>query len=261
MTDELDGMTITDNAETGEETTDVAPEESTELEESAPSEETPEEKPEEKKVEPGVVKRIGKLTARYYTEKNRADTAEKKLAEMQQQPVVSTKKAPTLEDFDYDEDKYNQALIDHRVDSALSEREQKIHSQKAQVEASSIQDGYNKKVSESGLEDEVYDAFSKLSDAKIPLGHAVDAIQMDDNGPAITVFLGNNLEEADKIAGMNPVQAALEIGRISAKLSAVKTKKTTKAPDPVKPAGGSSVAITKDIASKSMEDIMSDDSI
>jgi len=59
------------------------------------------------------------------------------------------------------------------------------------------------------------------------------------NGPDVVYHISQNPDEADRIALLDPVSAATEMGAIGAKLATAKPKpKTTSAPDPVEPVGG-----------------------
>lgn len=70
----------------------------------------------------------------------------------------------------------------------------------------------------------------------------VEAIGLSEHGPAITDYLAQHLDEADRIARLPPHIAALHLGRIEAKVSAPKSKPVTKAPDPAPTLGGGAAA-------------------
>ncbi len=242
----------------------VSDDKPTDGEDSAPLDEKNEtEQPEKKKTSPGVQKKINKLTGKVYAERNRADAAEARLREIEQNSVPTQTGPPTLEDFDYDEDQYQKAVIDHQVTAALSKRD--IDNQKRSIaqERESRNRDFNQRVSESGIPQEDYlDSISNIRDSQIPISaELVDAMQMDANGPHVTKYLGDNLDVLDKISNMPPVQAALEIGKISANIAVNRTKKTTNAPDPVQTAGGSNVKMSKNVEDMDMDAIMQDDSI
>ncbi len=269
---DLDEMVVLDNAETGAEDTGTeaaateTDNETTDLEESAPLEDeqtTGKPAEEKKKVPEGVQKKINKLTGKVYAETHRANEAEAKLNELQQSQAKTPGVAPKIEDFDYDDDAFNEAVIAHNVNKALDKRDQENQSQKQKTKNDELINDYNERVFKSDIKEADYtESYNNLVEARIPLSVEVQSvIQADERGPYITQYLGNNLEEAARIANLNPMQAAREIGKLSVKLSSVRNKKTTKAPDPVTNAGGGSVQISKDTASKSMDDIMADDSI
>jgi hypothetical protein len=259
-------MSEIENAEESKIYADIEAEITGENKESAPSEvevtepetevETETDVEIETEVEPdkpksdGVQKRINKLTGRVYSERAKREEAERKLAEFEKKPELP-EKAPTLEDFDFDEDLHKEALIKYSVDAALSERDQKSQSQTIEDQRKEASIKYNKRVEESGIGDEIKEASLNLVDAKIPISmEAIDAIYEDENGPLITKYLGNNLDKVEELSNMSPLSAVREIGKLSVKLSTVKPKKTTKAPAPVKIAGSGGTASVKDIGDK-----------
>jgi hypothetical protein len=62
------------------------------------------------------------------------------------------------------------------------------------------------------------------------------SIQASDVGPEVAYYLGANPKEADRIARLDPVLQAKEIGRIEAKLSSdPPVKRTSSAPAPIRP--------------------------
>lgn len=85
-----------------------------------------------------------------------------------------------------------------------------------------------------------YEDFDDVAfDDSLPITDAMaNAIMTADNGPEIQYYLGNNPAEAKKIAGMDPISQVRAIGRLEAKLLTPSPKKTTSAPKPVKPLGG-----------------------
>jgi hypothetical protein len=77
----------------------------------------------------------------------------------------------------------------------------------------------------------------------VPMAHAIIAAE---NGPAIAYHFGKNPAEAARISALNPVQAMIEIGRLSATLGMKPAVTVSKAPDPITPlASASERATTK----------------
>ncbi len=58
------------------------------------------------------------------------------------------------------------------------------------------------------------------------------------DGPDIAYHLGRNPDEAWRIARLDPLSAAREIGRIGAMTAPPPGRRVTGAPDPVRPVGG-----------------------
>ena len=69
----------------------------------------------------------------------------------------------------------------------------------------------------------------------------LDVIVDSDEAAKIINYLGSDLDEAARITSLPPVRMAREITKLEAKLAG-QTKKTSNAPDPIKPIGGKSVA-------------------
>jgi hypothetical protein len=219
--------------------------------ESAPE---PEVKPEEPEVkEDGFQKRINKVTADKYAEKRRADEAEQKLKELQAAaPVQSVSDAPKLEDFDYDQDKYNDALIDHRVNAAVNKQVATQKEASSQESAQKAAQAFNERVATFGKDD-----FNDVANAipVLPSGVA-DALVGAENGAELIYHLGTHLDVADKLSSMTPQMAMMELGRISANMSAQPETKLSAAPEPITPisSGGS---LSKDIGEMSMAELYS----
>lgn len=83
--------------------------------------------------------------------------------------------------------------------------------------------------------------FEKVAlDDSVPCSQAMAAlIKESDHGPEVAYWLGSNRDVAARIASLHPVQAALEIGRIEARVSAPTAPRFTQAPPPVKTVGNS----------------------
>ncbi len=73
----------------------------------------------------------------------------------------------------------------------------------------------------------------------------VHLIQTSDKNVALAYHLGTNLDVAERIASLPPVQAARELALLESRLEIPKPKTVTTAPDPVKPANGASVNTKK----------------
>jgi hypothetical protein len=191
----------------------------------------------------GVQKRIDELT-RNWREAERREAA--LLAMLQQktpaqpepaksEPQVATR--PKLEDFNYDETAYQAALdeyyekkADEVVERKLSQREQER--QKTERVKSWKTREAEFKAKNPDYEELAY--FAPISDAMGEL------IQESEHGPELAYYLGKpeNREEALRIAQLDPVKAAREMGRLEAKFEkpaippAPKPVAVSKAPPP-----------------------------
>jgi hypothetical protein len=243
--------------------------EGTANEESAPpgSEETQQESGKEvqgeaqeadpEKKESGIQTRINELVGKYHGEKRRADYLEQEIEKLKtQQKPSSWVKEPKIEDYDYDESKYQQALIDYRVDQRLNAQQISYAQEKAKAKRQEAQKSFAQKVAKANIPN--YAQVAQTLIESIPLQWDITkAIQADEKGPELVVYLGKHLDFAEKINAMEPSVAALELGKLSAKLGPVQpTKKKSNAPTPVKTIKSGGSGSSKSLEEMSMEEIM-----
>ena len=214
------------------------------------SESAPEEKPAKK---PGWEKRIDVLTA-----KLRA--AERELAQREAAPPTPAEpdKAPSIDDFDSDED-YLAARARHEAQQLFAEERRKADAAEARkvqeaeesAAASSVQ-----KMFARGLD--AHDDFEALVTApSLPLtNEMLAAIATTDNGHDVAYHLGKNPGEAEAISELGAVQQAIAIGRLGERLANTQTV-VSAAPDPVIPVDDTSAGISDPMSdSQSIEDWM-----
>jgi len=211
-----------------------APEE--QVAENEPEVEPAETAPEQTPAEIAIQKRINRAVAKQNAEKRRADEAERKLSEFQSTKTAPDA-APKIEDFDHDEVKYQDALIDYRVSKAVNSHSETQAEEQRKLSAQADQETFNGRISAFDKPD-----FAEAAQAvpDLPNGVAAALVQAE-NGPEIIYHLGKNLDIADKLAGMTPNMAMMEIGRISATMNTKPPVKLTSAPEPIEPvsSGGS----------------------
>jgi len=162
---------------------------------------------------------------------------------------------PKLEDFDYDEGRYTEALIKYQVQKQLEDQKQQNSQESIDAKMQSKVANFAAKEAEFGASNPDYQDVVQ----KIPQLHpdTLDVIYSMDNGPEMAHYLGKHLDIADEIATAKPVVAAMKLGQIAAKLAATtKTVETTLAPEPVDTLSGASSGITKDASEMSMDEIM-----
>ena len=170
--------------------------------------------------------------------------SDRQVAEMQArlEALEQTSKAPvndaepTLEDFDYDEDKFTDALVEFKVNKRITENESS--NKQKQLEATA-QDNLNRfntaaatYMSANPGYKQAVDAFGNTMIAQ----NVANAILESDNAPAIHHALLNDVEQLSKLENMPANQMYREFGRLEASLiKGVKTakKKTTNAPTPI----------------------------
>lgn len=181
--------------------------------------------------EDGYQKRINKVTADKYEQQRRADAAEAKLKELEAKAAPSA--APTLEDFDFDDVAFQAALIERKVEETLSKREAEQQKALAQQEQQKAADYFGSQIEQLAKPD-----FDDVASSIPTLPEGVAGALMQSEGGAEMIYhLGTHLDVAEKIAGMTPSQAMMELGRISANMTADPVK-TSAAPEPLEPLSG-----------------------
>ena len=257
MSEEEQEQTATIEAENTEETAGAEPEGANEEAEQQPTEQPAlEEEP------GGFQKRINKITADKHEYRRRAEAAEAKLKESFQQPAPAAGEVPSLEQFDYDEEKYQDALIAYKVDQRLGAAQREKEQRRQQERQRKAADDFAKKVAAAKVPADYSEKIYAL-DASVPLqSDVIEAIQHLRNGPNVAYYLAENLDVADTIYRLPRSARTAEIGIISAQLSAGRKtiKPASKAPNPVNPVK-SGVSSAKNIREMSMEEIMADPNI
>jgi len=206
--------------------------------ESAPEEEAPEVEPEQEETpEPdNIQKRFNKLTKEKYDAKREAEELRKRLEELESKPKEEAKK-PNLEDFDYDDSSYQDALIEYRVQKAIEDKEAAQAKARQQAQAQEAQAAFNERVEKLNKPD-FWDAANSIPTLDPSVAQA---LTLADEGAELIYHLGTHLDQADKLASMAPTQALLYIGKLSASLNKKPDVKLSAAPDPIEPinSGGS----------------------
>lgn len=137
---------------------------------------------------------------------------------------------PTLEDFDFDQERYLEALADWRIE----ERERaKSQAEKTKAEQQTVQERIatlQSKEAEFAKAHPDYEGVAKSPHVPITEAMANVMLENPDTAPAIAYYLGQNLDEAREIAQMAPLAQARALGLIEAKVSM-----PAKAPPPPKP--------------------------
>ena len=221
-----------------------------ELEESTTSEEeTP------KKVS-GVQKRISELTGNWRSAERRADQLQEALIEAQRQrqapkeqpPVAQIQTEPKVDDFSTYED-YLSALADHRADAKVNAKfaeMQQAESQKTAARQRAERDqAFQAKVQDFR---EAHDDFdSVVQNPSLPISQdMVTLLNISDKGPELLYHLGKNPNEAARIAALPRDHAAMEMGRLEARLGAIRPKTSTSAPPPIEPLSEGRGSLSKD---------------
>jgi len=246
-----------------------------ETEDAAPSADpqdgsNPEDTPAEPKPDGGVQKKINKLTARAKAAEAERDRI---LAELEsarqprhapQQPAGDIPKPPTLEDFNYDEARYQDAKDKYVADLAVRRvydeiaRSQDAQAQQAEADRKRQAGQRFREKAEAAAEryehlDDAMEAFHKGGiSVSVPMIEFV--YEHAEDGPAIVHHLYANQELAEKIAKLSPLAAARELARLEASLPKPQPRNISNAPKPpVVPKGGAEPPI-RDLENMSMAD-------
>ncbi len=181
-----------------------------------------------------VQARINKITAEKYAEKRRAEELERLLAEARSKipPMPPASNEPKLEDYDYDEQKYQAALIDHKVNQKAQEIQEQAQRAQQERDAQATQQLFNQRAAKVREKVPDYDQLM-MSIPPLP-DETFNAILAHEKGPEIAVHLAKHLDVADEIATMSPSQAGMKLGMIISQLSE-KPVSTSQAPDPIEP--------------------------
>jgi hypothetical protein len=204
-----------------------------------------------------VQKRINEITAKRRQAERENQELKSRLDALEQKQAQATaaQGPPKLEDFDYDDEAFNKAQVDYQVNQKLIAAEVENQRKQAEQQKAKADADFVQRVKEANIEG-FEDVVGNLVDTVLLPSQIVDAIQSDEKGPELVFYLGQHLDKADEIVRMPPVQAALELGKISAKLGNMKpTKKTTKAPSPPPTITGGG-GISKEPADMSMDEVM-----
>lgn len=194
--------------------------------------ETPEQKPEEKtftqaELDAIVTKRLAR---------------ERRIFEREQQARAAAKPAAPVEVPPADQfaspEAYAEALAEKKAQELLNQRE--AAKQQAEIMAAYHDKEEEARTKYDDFEQVAYNPQLRISDVM------ADVIRASDIGPELAYHLGMNPKEAERISQLSPYLQAKELGKIEVKLTeAPPTKKTTSAPEPIKPvkAGGSGTVL------------------
>lgn len=184
-----------------------------------------------------ATKRIDELTRNWREEQRRVDALTQALLQQRGQPPqpevpqpAQPAKLPTLEEYGYDEAKYQAALIEYAdkraaetVEKRFAEYERQ-RAEQARVGSFAERQAAFAKVTPD-FEDKV------LRDPTLPITEGMRDVIIDSpNGPELAYWLAQNRTEAEKIARLPTHLAALEMGRIEGRIEAQKSAAKPAAP-------------------------------
>lgn len=165
--------------------------------------------------------------------------------------AANSSQPPKESDFPTYEE-YQAALVARASLKTMDERQRK----EAEEEANSYKSGIDQTEQARRAEiaqnwaDQVADAkvryadFSTVFSDDVPVtAEAAELIASADNGADIAYYLGSNRKEAARIAKLPPLEQALAIGAIGARVSLPRSKTTSSAPAPITPVRGKATGV------------------
>lgn len=180
-------------------------------------------------------------------ERERAEKAERELADLRAKQVVAPPaaeepKAPNRADFATDE-AYEDARIDYRADQRLVARDKANAEAQAKAQGERVVATYNERLAVVKAEIPDYEArIAPVAELRIP-PYIADSIYESEVGPRLPLYFGDHPEEAKRIIALPPLAALREIGKIEAMLEDTKPAKPAAAP--AKPAVQPAVAVSQ----------------
>lgn len=192
-------------------------------------------------------KRINTLTKKWRTAERELAALKASLRDTKKQETTDKVEKPKETDFD-DPNEYIDALVDWKLKVAFMQQqadkqveiEQELQNRTTEINAAKQQ--YIEEVFDKARTK--YKDFDKVFTDDVPVSKAMmDSMLAVDNIEDIAYYLGKNVTEADEIAKLPKVSAAMAIQRISTKLQ---SKKVTNSPAPFKPVTGTSATKSLD---------------
>lgn len=187
---------------------------------------------------PPAEKRIAKLTARLREAERRLEAAEAaKTADKggQGDNAAGGDKPPTPDQFKT-WDEYEEAKTRFLVEKTTRDQETKRQRETAEKQWTETREGFLAGVPKAA---ETYPDFEEVvmdPDGvfdRTPAGEALASmVMLAEKAHDVAYHLASNPKEAERIKALNPIQAALAIGRLSASIAQPATRTVPKAPDP-----------------------------
>jgi hypothetical protein len=200
-----------------------------------------------------LTKRISDKDAFIRTQQSEIDKLKVAPVETPVEPIANTSPdgKPQLDNFaDYEQ--YNEAMMDWKIGQLET---QKTINAQAEAEEKARQErvkNFDQRASAFRQKQADFDEIANAPEIAHVYGqapHIADIVESSEAGPEIAYYFGNNPDIAKNIASMSPYNAAIEIGKLEAKvLIAPKPKNITQAPTPIQPVGGGHDTAEKSIA-------------
>jgi hypothetical protein len=170
--------------------------------------------------------------------------AEQTRAPEPRKPDPPPEPAKTLKDFNYDEAAFARHLREEVAREAAQAVKQELSQAQEQQRFAERTKSFRTREMEFAKTVEDYTEVAHFA----PISSEVaDMVKELDNGPEVAYYLGKNPDLAEKISALSERSAAIELGKIEARLSAerekLKSKSAPKAPPPPPRIDGASAEI------------------
>jgi hypothetical protein len=188
-------------------------------------------------------KKIGKLTK----ENGRLQLELDRLKASQAQPAPTSEpvKEPLQDDFEDYED-YQKAHTQWNVKETIRENDvskwKESEKQTSEHKAQERQADFEERADTFKETTEDFEKVAKSPEmlrfySDVP--HIAEIVEGNEKGPEIAYYLGNNPNVAFDLARLSPLEAAVEVGKLEAKISKEpKPRAVSQAPTPISPTGG-----------------------
>lgn len=246
---------------------DTTPENAEALESESSTDETAEDGPKKSK---GVQKRIDELTKNWRdTERDRDHWRELALEKLKEDktpdpmpqaapaaPVVSNK--PTLDQFDYDQEAYLEALTDWKIETRRAAEVRASEEAKAREAQAERARTVSERLDKYDAENPGAKAAILAMPRSVFPDHVAEYAAESEHGIKIAHHLASNPEVASHIASLPPNRALVELGKIEARFESAPTPKPrqqSNAPAPAPTLGGTA-PVAKDPAKMTMKEFV-----
>lgn len=158
---------------------------------------------------------------------------------------------PKADKFKTHED-YVEALTDWKIEQREKSNEQKKNEAQVKTEFQKKGETFQARISEFKKTNDDFDDLMADTNVDVPV-YVQEIFLTSEIGPALMYELAKNPKELARISKLSPIPAALEMGKLEAKLSGTSTKaesketKITKAPEPIKTVGAKGGSLKKSI--------------
>lgn len=188
-------------------------------------------------------KRISQLTFEKY-ELERQKNAEiealkKQLEEKQNATPVATEGKPTKAQFDYDDEAYFEALADWKAEQKVKAFAESQNKQQQTIQEQQLIETWTQKRSGYASEHPEYTELATQRGAAVTSPALAAYITASDIGPKLHHELLENFGELQRIQALPEWQQGAELAKLETKLTQVKPKQKSNAPEPVKPVSSS----------------------